>query len=225
MISRSDRDRLIHAINRYIGGDSTSFVFDDELSEIANRTNDDTVKNVTELLWCLYDDLEDHKVVAGKPTWDLIQRYILLLKSDGELRKRSQWTIRQALALAMLLIFIAYYYRSGFGFHLLRASIPLGLGSIAISRWQQNANRPYEHVSPFGSTREIRNSVTKAKGYRKHRYPREMSDRTIREPVVESLMLFKFYIGWLVISPVALLFQSFPESNYHHLDNAPDKAL
>src|SRR5450759_2567420 len=103
MFSRYDRDRLVEVIIRYLNEELTAFKLDEALSEIGVRTKDETVKQVVNLFWYHYDDVEDHKVVASKEEWDYFQRLLLVLKSDADIvveTGKRKWTARQAVAAA-----------------------------------------------------------------------------------------------------------------------------
>jgi hypothetical protein len=101
MFSRYDRDRLAEVINRYLNEEVTAFKFDEQLSEIAAATKDETVQQVASLFWYHYDDVDDHKVVASKEEWDYFQRLLLILKSDSDIIAETgnrKWTARKAAA-------------------------------------------------------------------------------------------------------------------------------
>ena len=103
MFSRYDRDRLVEVIIRYLNEELTAFKLDEALSEIGVRTKDETVKQVVNLFWYHYDDVEDHKVVASKEEWDYFQRLLLILKSDAKIVQETgkrKWTLRQVVVTA-----------------------------------------------------------------------------------------------------------------------------
>ncbi len=50
-VNRADRDALIEVTNQYLREELTAFAFDEKLSEIEERTNDETVKWVRAQLW------------------------------------------------------------------------------------------------------------------------------------------------------------------------------
>ena len=119
---------MVEVINRYLSEELTAFKLDEALSGIGARTKDETVKQVAELFWYHYDDVEDHKVVASKEEWDYFQRLLLILKSDAEIVQETgirKWTARQAVAAACLAVFGYAVIKTGFGSHLLVVTIPL----------------------------------------------------------------------------------------------------
>lgn len=148
MFSRYDRDRLAEVINRYLNEELTAFKFDEQLSEIAAATKDETVKQVANLFWCHYDDVDDHKVVASKEEWDYFQRLLLILKSDADIVSESgmrNWTVRQTVAAASLAIFVGVLVKTGFGSHLFLATAPLGLVSMLLWHWRSCAEARRQH--------------------------------------------------------------------------------
>jgi hypothetical protein len=79
------------------------------------------VKWVRTQLWGFYPDGDDHKVVCDKAEWDLIQRLLLLYKSDARVEVETgpaQWTARQAMAAAGLVVAGWTLWQTGWGGHL-----------------------------------------------------------------------------------------------------------
>lgn len=222
MFSRYDRDRLSEVINRYLDEEVTAFKLDESLSEIGARTQDETVKQVVGLLWCHYDDIEDHKVVASKEEWDFFQRLLLVLKSDADIVEETGkriWTGRQAAAAVCLVLFGLAVARTGFGSHLLVVTSPLGVVSMLLAHWRSCVEarrlRDQMALAPFGSVSEMLRRRRKIRNFVKARYPVHLGTRQIRSPVSSALMWLQFGAMWLVFSPVALLLQLRPESKQH----------
>jgi hypothetical protein len=218
VFSRYDRDALVEVINRYLTDDLTAFKLNDALIDITARTKDETVKRVADLLWYHYDDLEDHKVVASKEEWDFFQRLLLILKSDADLVEETgkrTWTARQALAAACLAVFGVVVAKTGWGYHLFLATVPLGGVSVLLKLWHSGLEEPrlrqQAPLIPFGSVSELRSMRRKVHGFVKSRYPTQLGSRTIRGPVSEAFNWLHFIVVWLLFSPVALLIQALPE--------------
>ena len=218
MFSRYDRDSLIEVINRYLNEELTAFKLDEALSEIGTRTKDKTVDQVVQLLWCHYDDVEDHKVVATKEEWDYFQRLLLILKSDAEIVQETgerKWTARQAVAAVCLVLFGLAVAKTGFGYHLLVVTIPLGVVSMLLSHWRSRdeARRLHDQTAlmPFGSVSELLSLRRKVRNFAKARYPAHLGTRRIRSPLGSAAMWLHFGVVWLIFSPVALVFQMLPE--------------
>jgi hypothetical protein len=221
MFSRYDRDSLIEVINRYLNEELTAFKLDEALSEIGTRTKDKTVDQVVQLLWCHYDDVEDHKVVASKEEWDYFQRLLLILKSDAEIVQETgerKWTARQAVAAVCLVLFGLAVAKTGFGYHLLVVTMPLGLVSMLLSHWRSRdeARRLHDQTAlmPFGSVSELLSLRRKVRNFVKARYPARLGSRQIRGPVSAAAMWLHFGVVWLIFSPVALAFQMLPEPEH-----------
>jgi hypothetical protein len=218
VFSRYDRDALVEVINRYLSDDLTAFKLNDALIDIAARTKDETVKRVVDLLWCHYDDLEDHKVVASKEEWDFFQRLLLILKSDADLVEETGkrlWTARQALAVACLTVFGVVVAKTGWGYHLFCVTVPLGGVSVLLKLWHSGLEEPrlrqQAPLIPFGSVSELRSLRRKVRGFVKSRYPTRLGSRQIRGPVGDAFNWLHFVVVWLLFSPVALLIQALPE--------------
>ena len=221
MFSRYDRDWLAEVINRYLNEELTAFKLDEQVSDIAAKTKDETVKQVVGLLWSHYDDVDDHKVIASKEEWDYFQRLLLILKSDAELVEDTgerQWTARQAVAVACMGIFMGAAVKTGFGSHLFWVTVPLGGISMLLAHWRSciEAERQHEQTSlvPFASVAQLLTLRRKVTHFVKVHYPVRLGSRRIRGPVSEGLMWIHFGVGWLLFSPVTLAFQMLPEREH-----------
>jgi len=217
-VNRADRDALIEVTNQYLREELTAFAFDEKLSEIEERTNDETVKWVRAQLWGFYDDCDDHKVVCDKAEWDMIQRLLLLLKSDATVvieTGPAKWTARQAIAAAGLVVAGWTVWRTGWGSHLLIFNIPLGVVSMGLSWWRGRAESKRElygdAVAPFGSVIDLRSTRRAVRGFVKLRCPGRLAGRRIRSPMVDWVYWLQWGALWLMFSPVALAFQLRPE--------------
>ncbi len=162
MFSRYGRDRLIEVANRYLNEELTAFKLDGALSEIGTKTKDKTVEQVVQLLWYHYDGVQDHKVVASKEEWDYFQRLLLILKSDAEIVQETgerKWTARQAVAAVCLALFGLAVAKTGFGYHLLVVTMPLGVVSMLLSHWRSrdNARRLHDQTAlmPFRTVSDL----------------------------------------------------------------------
>lgn len=217
-VSRADRDALIEVTHQYLREEISAFASDEKLSEIEARTNDETVKWVRAQLWGCYDDCDDHKVVCDKAEWNMIQRLVLLLKSDANVVVETgpaRWTARQAIAAAGLVVAAWIVWRTGWGSHLLIFNIPLGVVSMGLSCWRGRAECQSElgkeAMVPFGSVGELRSTRRTARGFVKARYPGRLAGRRIRSPMMDWLYRLQWVAFWLMFSPVALAFQVRPE--------------
>ncbi len=218
LVNHADRDALIEVINQYLREEISAFGFDEKLSEIEARTKDETVKYVRAQLWGVYDDCDDHKVVCDKTEWDMIQRLLLLLKSDASVvveTGKAKRTARQAIAAAGLGVAAWIVWKTGWGKHLLIFNIPLGVVSMGMSWWRARAERQSEGhedaVAPFGSLVELRSSRRAARDFVKRRYPGRLAGRRIRSPMLDWVYWLQWGAFWLMFSPVALAFQLRPE--------------
>src|SRR4051812_27167195 len=76
MLDRPARAELIRTISEYLGDGMTAIAFDERINEIADETEDKTVRDVVSALWFYYDDCRDHPVVLTKEEWNYFQRLI-----------------------------------------------------------------------------------------------------------------------------------------------------
>ena len=218
MQSRHDRNALAEVINRYLTDQITAFQLDVAISEFKARTKDATVQLIGDMVWFYYDDIDDHKVVASKEEWDFFQRLLLVLKSDGDIvteMGERYWTIRQPIAATGVIFFLMAVLKMGWGTHLFCITAPLGLVSIMISRWRSwDAERRFRKIQPlvpFGTMAEMLVVRRKAKEFIKIKYPLQLNKRRIRSSMGEAANWLHFFAGLLFISPLVLLYQSFPE--------------
>ncbi len=216
-IDRKARDNLAIVIEAFLAEDFGAFEFDDRINAVADNTDDETVHAVVHLLWFHYDDLKDHTAALSRVEWDYFQR-LLLLRSDSFLRsdRRLRWTGRQAVALAAILAFTAGAFMLGFGWQLLLVTIPLGVVSMALSRWpardRESDDVDFLRLTPYSSLSELLAVRRTAPGFRKRRYPGAMEARRIRGPIENTLLTIQAGAMWLIFSPVVLSFQALPKA-------------
>lgn len=215
MIDRDARNKLCEAIAAYTGETIAAFEFDERIFDIADGTEDKTVKEVVTWLWFHYDDNKDHKIVATKEEWDWFQRLQLMLESDAELRisRKWRWTVRQVIAIPALLLFVKIALVVGYGLHLFIVAIPFGLVSLAISEtwWGPKPDQLEDpKLTPFSSYTDLIRTRREVYWFTKYRYPKRIESRTIRGQWLNSVMMMNTIVIWLLFAPVALFFQSLP---------------
>jgi hypothetical protein len=165
-------------------------------------------------LWYHYDDCQDHKVVASKEEWDYFQRLLLILKSDAELQHHSRrvWSSSQVGAGLALAGFVWCATSWGWGENLLILAIPFGAFSILISQTRRRLHRDDHHSHyPFesiGQLAAVRRQVGAA--FSKRRWPTHLESRAIRSRTSAFGVALQFYSAWLVLGPLALLWQLLP---------------
>jgi hypothetical protein len=218
VIDRANRDRLIETINRYLDESITAFEFDDEIDKIMCASADPTVTYVRTALWYYYDDCKDHKVVLSKEEWDYFQRLILLLRSDSHVETvaRKMWSVRQVVATFALAGFGYCVSKVGIGSQLLVVAIPFGVISMLLSRWRRRRvvipTKKEVSLVPFSSVPELRTVHRAVPDFCKRKYPSHLKTRSIRGPLLRFMTLLPSYIAWLLLSPVVLFVQLFPET-------------
>jgi len=218
MVDRNNRDKLIIEIQNFINDKIDSFEFDENIFEIQSNSEDETIKYVVNSLWYYYDDLKEHKIAIEKEGWDFIQRLILILTSDKEIieKKERKYTIRQALSLSFLIIFIVSYFYVGYTIKLLYISMGLGIFSMALSWWKVKSeinNLIKWELYPFSNIPELSILRREQKSFQKQHYDKKLKKRKIRSYFAHNLLLIHSRLSWLVFSPLVLLYQSLPETN------------
>lgn len=219
MVDRNNRDKLIVEIQNFLNKKTESFEFDENIFEISDNSEDKTIKYVVKkVLWYYYDDLKEHKIAIGKEDWDTIQRFVLILKSNQEIieKKEKKYTIRQALSLGLLSVFIVSYFYVGYNIKLLYISIGLGIFSMSLSWWKIKSEKDtFENwkLYPFSNIPQLLKLRRKQKSFQKQPYNQKVGTNEIRSNFIYYLMLIHSRLSWLVFSPFVLLYQSLPETN------------
>jgi hypothetical protein len=215
MIDTEARTKLRQTVADYLYERITAFEFDERLQAIADATKDQTVQDVVQALWFIYDDIIDHKVILDKEGWDTIQRLMLAVASGAELRQESRrvWHVSQLLALAALAaVGVTWHFLWHYWF------FPCVLGfvcSVALHWWRERVARRLDppdpsRVWPFESPSVIRRVVRMTPSFRKLRHRPEVAHRRLRSRVLECVLWFPLLAGWCVFSPLILLLQSLP---------------
>lgn len=214
LIDREARDRMARAVDRYLNEEITAFEFDDDLMTISSDTEDQTVREIMIGLWGQYDDFTDHKVVASKESWDYMQRLLLILKSNARLEvpKRRRWTHRQSIAISFLTLFLTVVIYADSGILACFAYVVVGVVSLALLHWHERLSEPDSAMVPFSSLTEIVKVRKSVPSFSKQSYPPHLKLRAIRSPLLEMIHWRPIHdVLWFAVSPLALLFQSFPE--------------
>lgn len=216
MIDPDARLQLINAIDAYMSEAITAFQFDERIDDIADLTEDQTVKVIIKELWCYYDDITDHKIVADKVQWDYFERLRLLLESEAELEitRKWRWRFRQLIAAVGVVVFVVLVFITGLGEHLYLVAAPFGLLAMAI--WHPwSTIEPEKKIDPrlvpFESHSLLNHVRRQNQWFKKHRYPRHLAERTIRSKSSESILWLQWIATLLIFGPLVLVFQSFPQ--------------
>lgn len=216
MVDRDARDKLIGIIHDYLEERITAFTFDEQINELAPKTEDETVKYAVRMLWYHYDDCKDHKVVLCKEQWDYFQRLLLLLKSDASVlvERLRIWSWHQVVAGLLLACFVAVAIWLGWGAHLFLAAIPMGVGSIALSHFREGVypqdRQQLARLTPFASFSQVLEIRRTLIGFNKHPHRAALAQRRIRSPGMDRVLHWQFLVLWVLFSPAVLFFQMFP---------------
>jgi hypothetical protein len=216
MVDRMSRERMIEAIRSYMDEATLSDQLDNMLEEITSGTEDATVKAVGLAVWGLYDDLEDHLIVASKEQWDYLNRLLLLLTSDAQVDvRRERFRLMHCAPLLALGAYLYLIASARFSIEgIVGWAVPFGLISMALAwirrRWgTKHTAKP--STTPFPTLDcllAVRRSVEHFE--RKH-YPRALAGRRLRSRVNETLLWAVWIPGWLIFSPIILFAQALPD--------------
>lgn len=217
MVIHKDRNTLISIINDYLHEKISAFQFDDQLSDLEN-SRDATVVLLREDLWCYYDDCKDHKIVASKELWDYLQRILLLLHTDIEIKviKTRQWHYTQLVA--------AFFFALSASVFIFIGNVTLAIFfcallwpfSYLISRCRcDEANKKCEDATwdfcfPYENIRQLLACRRKVPLFKKESYPQRLSQRMIRSRILEIGYWIPMFFIWACFCPLALLYQAIP---------------
>jgi hypothetical protein len=219
MMDRKARDQMAAAIRSYMDDRIAAFEFDGALAEIMRATEDRTVVTTRQALWFCYDDLKDHRIVATKGQWDFFNRILLLLASEAEIelvKTSSRWHFRQAVAALFLAGFAFGVVRTGFGKPLFAYALFSGSASMLLawfnSRHRKRTISATAHaITPFPSITSLLTIRRRVADFARKKYPKAISGRRIRHPLVDKIMWIPWMSIWLTFSPVVLFFQMLPD--------------
>ena len=157
-------------------------------------------------------------VVSGfQPVRNAKLHFLQVLHGDNRLPKRIYkkkriWSIRNLIAGISLIPFIYIITRTGWGEHLFIFSIPFGILSMILSFF--NAKNKFTldtTIAPFPSFTSLRLIRIMVPKFKKIKYPKELSKRRIRNTIWGNIMFIPSSVMWLVLGPVGLFFQMFPD--------------
>jgi hypothetical protein len=223
VIDRETRDKLIELINKFINCKISAFEFDellfsDDNSIEAIESKDKTIDFIIYQLWLFYDDIKDHDADLSKPSWDYIQRLILILKSDAQTEVKNKKTklYTQFIALIMLIALVIVIYYFDF------ISIPFfitwvigALLSFLIQRYkdkietnESECNNKNIHIYPFESYSQI-SYLAKINNFKKNKFYQR---KTGKAPTYSKTLI---WLGYLVHWPIVMLLNTLPVFNSH----------
>jgi hypothetical protein len=223
MIDQTAQKEMADVIRAYMNEEIKAFAFSDALDKIDEQTEDRTIKVLVKHLWCCYDDLKNHKIVATKEEWDYFHRVLLVLESGSEIEATvtRKWSFRQPIAACALGMFVILALCLRWGPHLLVAYLTLGLVSMLLSYSRSRATPEPDAVEiasyPFSSMSQVLTARRRISHFSKRRYPSHLTKRRIRHWILEMDLPLPGYLVygamWMMFGPVALLLQTMPETD------------
>lgn len=177
-VDRKSRDVLGECIRQYFEGQLKP----EEVWEVVSDlpTEDALVKTVMNAI--VLDALDEDLVPAEelpKASWDLLQRYLLLLDSNRSVHHTyfRIWTYWQVVAAAGIVVFVTAVFQWGWLNAFTWLSLPSGLGSWYIARKKSVLVpcHPFERaLYPFHSFESMRQTLDEVRrefGFEKLRHP------------------------------------------------------
>jgi len=197
MVDRSARREMEAAIRAFLNDEIGAFQFDEEIDRIHGETQDATVGRIRVALWGLYDDVKDHKVILDKPSWDTVQRLLLVLASEGEIIeprevRRRKWIMALVIAseviCGMVLVcgLLAIFPYAGI------AVIALALLQFYLAVNRDDMMPRVAALWPFASVTEMTAVRKSVPGFRKQSFRPEIAQRQIRSRWLEYPIIFAF---------------------------------
>jgi hypothetical protein len=224
MIDHAARTEVCRAVEDYLFDRATSSELDLQLFPIGEPhlplAEDETLKTAKVRFWACYSDTEDHHIRVDRAGWDYLQRWLLLLRSGGEVEETTQshrdWTQLVAIS-AVALIGLAFYlnpYVAFRGFFPVCATVS-GLLYLRRRRRAASFERPNPWPCyPFESLGEIREALRRVPKFRKHKFRRELTDRLFDRPIARISSWIVTFVILFFCSPIVLLAQSRPLTSY-----------
>lgn len=80
-VACDDRRKLRDAIIAYMNGTIRTYAFDDLNCECKD-SHDESVRQISKLLYQIHDDTVDHPVSVNQTTWDTLLRIVAFLETD-----------------------------------------------------------------------------------------------------------------------------------------------
>lgn len=211
------RASLVQLIHDFLLGKVEAGSFEEQLL-LYNRSNDSVLRYVAQAIEDLYDEDLDEVSVGTKLHWDFVQRLLLVLSTERQVRIETKvyWSVEQLGAAVALGFFAWSACFFGWGPHLFLLTAALGLFSICLSRVREKRDgmvSPFNSIIyPFATFDELE-AAYQASNFRKMKYDKQRIEH-------RSRARFEFFDKWFqdlivvpLCSPLVLLFQMIPP---HH---------
>jgi hypothetical protein len=209
------REELCRAVEHYLSDRFSAFELNERVWDIHGRAADRTIRIIAEQIWYFYDDCTDHQAVLSREEWGLIQRPLLVLKSNAELElcDRRLPHASQGVALATLAAvgWACLAVPTAWPLHFfLSGPISIGLSSWRERRLLRCVQPDPWCMWPFSSFAALRRALNRAPGFRKQKYRAELAGRRIRSADSQFLMQLGSWLSWCMWSPIVLAVQCLP---------------
>lgn len=219
MIDRKARDAMLEAIRSYMDQKIASFKFDKLLSQIASTTEDESVQMLPRAVWCLYSDIEDHRITVSKSEWDYLNRLLLLLSSDIDFevewtRAGRRWSPYKTLCALCLAGFGLVGLWAGVGKLLFVYWIGSGLLVLGLFRIllhnDERVFAPKRPIFPFPSVKALFSVRRQVPEFAKERYPPSLSRKAAKHAFLNKIMWILWSPVWVAMAPLGLLLLALP---------------
>ena len=215
MIDREARSAMSEAVQAFLDQKIGSDKFDEMISEIARKSQDQSVGAIRDALWSFYSDTEDHNCVASKQQWGLLNRLRLILASNGEVewyRTGPRWNIYRTISALCLAGFGTVALYAGFGTIFVTYWIFSGFLTCAVLWvWNRNDRKAWEPevpLFPFPSIGAILSTRRQVPDFARKRYPKPVAREAKWHARFDEMMVFLRLPLWVTMAPLALLFLS-----------------
>ena len=210
-VNRKDRDRASCLIRKALNRQLTAAEFEEAVEEFG-RSTDDTVNKVCLELYSFGDQLSGKYLSLNKPSWNYIQRLLLLLDSDMHWTETSRFSYSyvQIFAGMGVLVFAIAFAVWGWSPQLWASIVVLGIYSLTLNRFRKPINHPQANIGilyPFHDLRTLEHAYQSTTTFVKQKYPdgifRDHVDKTFWHSITNC-------VATLMASPIVLLIQAFP---------------
>jgi|GEM_PF-4781927 len=202
VVDKQAREDICLALEQFMLGKINNFELDNKIQKI--ETKDETVKNVSHLLWYFYDDLIEHGVDDfDKSSWDYLNRIRLLLKSDATLERKTLYKLPQ---LFVILIWIVSFLADAFSnfsplFIYSFAILISGFYSWRLYFWEseKSSKAQTEPFKSFGDLKRARKAIT---DFKKIRF-QQKSLKEYHPPIILKILSSMIFV---IVAPFLLIF-------------------
>ncbi len=210
-VNRADRDCAACLIRKVLNRQLTAAEFEEAIEEFG-RSTDETVNKICSEMYSYGDNLIGEYLSLSKPSWNYIQRLLLVLDSDMHWieTNRCSYSYVQIFAGIGVLAFTIAFATWGWSPQLWVSIVLLGVYSLTLNRCRRPIDHPQANIGilyPFHDLRALEHTYKSTANFVKQKYPAELYrdyvDRTFLHAITNCVIT-------LMGSPIVLVMQAFP---------------